>query len=352
MVAATPDRQNVPCWWPQNIPGKCRMPDRRSALLAALAAAAPALPRPSLGQGPATAWPDRPVRYIVPFTPAGITDIMARLVAQKMSEIWRQPVVVENRAGGNALIGAEAAARATPDGHTLLAITLTHAVNASLYPNAGYVLLRDFAPVSMLGALPLVVVVNANSPWRSMAELVAALRSRQMNAGSAGNGSPPHLGLELLRRAVGAGPGLLHVPYRGGAPGVTDLVAGNLDLIVSNLPECLPQLQGGRLRGLAVTAAARHPLIPEVPTVAEAGLPELVFSNWTAMLTQAAVPQAVLARIEQAAMAATQDPSLRRRAEEGGFEVLGWDAERTRATIQAEVERWSRLVAQAGIRGD
>ena len=316
--------------------------NRRAAL------ALPFIPLAARAQG----FPDRPVRYIVPFTPAGLTDIMARLVAQKLGEGWNRPVVVENRAGGNAMIGADTAAKSAPDGHTLLAITLTHAVNVSLFPQAPYDLLRDFAPVSMLGALPLVVVVNAASPIRTLPDFLQHVRTRTTNAGSSGNGSPPHLGIELVRREAQAGGLVTHVPYRGGAPGVTDLVAGNLDFMVSNLPECLAQIQGGRLRALAITGAARHRLLPELPTVAELGAPNLAITNWTAMLTNAAVPRPLLAEIERATLAAIRDPETKRRAEEGGFDVLGWDADRSRGFITEEVARWARLVRESGIRAD
>jgi len=307
---------------------------------------------PTAALGQTLAFPDRAVRYIVPFTPAGLTDIMARLVAQRLSEIWSRPVVVENRAGGNAMIGGAAAAKSPPDGHTLLAITLTHAVNVSLFPNAPYDLLRDFAPISVLGSLPLVVCVNPSNPARTLNDLMVQARTRVLNGGSSGNGSPPHLALELFRRVSGGGGNITHVPYRGGAPGVTDLVAGNLDMLISNLPECLAQIQGGRLRGLAVTGVARHRLVPEIPTVAEAGAPELEMTNWTAMLTNAAVPRPVLAEISRATQLAIRDPEMRRRAEEGGFDMQGWDPDRSRAFMVEEVARWGRLVREAGIRPD
>lgn len=307
---------------------------------------------PLVAKAQGAAFPDRAVRYIVPFTPAGLTDIMARLVAQRLGEIWGRPVVVENRAGGNAMIGADAAAKSPADGHTLLAITLTHAVNVSLFPNAPYDLMRDFLPVSVLGSLPLVVVVNAANPARSLADLVAQARSRVLNAGSSGNGSPPHLGLELFRRFSGAGANITHVPYRGGAPGVTDLVAGNLDFMVSNLPECLAQIQGGRLRGLAVTGAARHRLVPEIPTVGELGAAELQMTNWTAMLTNSAVPAPIQAELSRATQMALRDTEMRRRAEEGGFDVLGWEPDRSKGFMMEEVARWGRLVREAGIRAD
>ncbi len=239
----------------------------RRSLLAALPAAA-ILPAAAHAQG---AFPDRPVRYIVPFPPGGLTDIMARLVGQKLSEIWNRPVIIENRAGGNALIGADAAAKSAPDGYTLLAITMTHTVNATLFPNAPFNFRQDLTTVSVLGSLPLVVVVNAEkNPSRTLADLITRARTERMNAGSSGNGSPPHLGLELLRIAARAGDNLQHVPYRGGAPVITDLVAGNIDFVVANLPECIAQVQAGRLRPLAITSAERHALLPDVPTVKEA----------------------------------------------------------------------------------
>lgn len=304
------------------------------------------------GAQTAAPFPERNIRYIVPFPPAGLTDIMARLVAQRLGETWNKPVVIENRAGGNALIGADAAAKSPPDGHTLLAITLTHAVNVSLFPNAPYDLMRDFVPVSVLGSLPLVICVNPANPARTLADLMAQARTRVLNGGSSGNGSPPHLGLELFRRVSGGGSNVTHVPYRGGAPSVTDLVAGNLDLLVSNLPECLAQLQSGRLRGLAVTGTARHRLAPDIPTVAEAGAPELQMTNWTAMLTNTAVPRPVFTEIARATQLALRDGEARRRAEEGGFDVLAWDPDRSKAFMIEEVARWGRLVREAGIRAD
>lgn len=299
-----------------------------------------------------TAYPDRTVRYIVPFPPGGLTDIAARHVAKHMGETWGQPVIVENRAGGNAMIGAEAAARSAPDGYTLLAVTLTHAVNVTLLPSAPVDMLDDFAVVSILGSLPLVVCVPANSPAKSLAELAALAARRELNGGSSGTGTPPHLGLELFRRASGAGAKLAHVPYRGGAPSITDLVGGRLDLIVSNLPECLPQLQAGRLRGLAVTGEARHPLLPDVPTVEEAGMPALRITNWTGVVTNKAVPEPVRAKIEAAATASMRDPAIRRNMVEGGFDVAGWDAARSSRFFGEEVQRWARLVNEAGIRPD
>ncbi len=322
---------------------------QRRSVLAGLPAAAllPAVARAQAG------FPDRPVRYVVPFPPGGLTDIMARLVGQKLSDIWGRPVVIENRAGGNALIGADAVAKAAPDGHALLAITMTHAVNASLFPNAPYNFRQDLTTISVLGSLPLVVVVNAEkSPARTLADFMTAARTQRMNAGSSGTGSPPHLGIELVRAAARAGDNIQHVPYRGGAPSVTDLAAGNLDFMVSNLPECIAQIQGGRLRALAVTSAERHPLIPDVPTVKEAGQPSLEMTNWTAMMVQAATPAPIIAKIEADTLAAIRDADVSRRAREGGFTVEAWDRTRSNAFVAAETARWARLIQDAGLRAD
>ncbi len=298
------------------------------------------------------AYPDRPVRYIVPFTPAGITDMMARLVGQRLSEIWSRPVVVENRPGGNALIGADAVAKSPADGYTLLAITLTHAVNATLFPNAPYDFRRDFSAVSILASVPLVVCVNVNNPARTLSDLVAFGRSNTINAGSSGNGSPPHLALETFRRVANLGDRVTHVPYRGGAPSVTDLVAGNIQLLISNLPECIAQIRGGRLRALAVTGPRRHAQLPDVPTVREAGMPGLEMTNWTGMVVHSQTPDAIKAIIERDTLVAMRDAELRRRGEEAGFDLVGWDAARSARFIADETQRWGTLVTEAGIRAD
>ncbi len=306
------------------------------------------LATPALAQS----FPERTVRYIVPFTPAGLTDIMARIIAQRLAEMWQRPVVVENRPGGNALIGADAVAKSPPDGHTLLAITLTHAVNVSLFPQAPYNLMRDLVPISVLGSLPLLVVVNAANPARSLEELAALSRTRVLNAGSSGNGSPPHLGLELFRAGARAGGNITHVTYRGGAPSVTDLVAGNLDFMVSNLPECIAQVQAGRLRALATTGEARHRSLPDVPTVREAGMPTLTMTNWTAMLAPAATPAPVLRAIEEATLRVAREPDTTRRIIEAGFDLEAKPADASRTFMEAEVTRWGALVREAGIRAD
>ncbi|MCQ4159057.1 tripartite tricarboxylate transporter substrate-binding protein [Roseomonas sp. GC11] len=300
----------------------------------------------------AVEFPDRNIRLIVPFTPAGQTDILARLLAQRLQEGWGRPVLVENRPGGNAMLGADIAAKAAPDGHTLLAITLAHAVNASLFPQAPYDFLRDLTTLTVLGSLPLVVVVRAGAPWPDLAALLATARTERLNGGSSGTGTPPHIGLELLRRAAGAGDLLQHAPYRGGAPSITDLVAGTLDVVVSNLPECLPQIQAGRLRALAVTGPARHPLLPTVPTAAELGVPQLSITSWTAVQAPAGLPAPLAERLAGDLRRALAEPVLVRKAEELGFTLSGLGLEESRRFVAAETARYAALVEEAGIRPD
>ena len=307
---------------------------------------------PFAGRAHAADFPDRAVRLVVPFTPAGQTDILARLVAQRLQDGWGRPVVVENRPGGNALIGADAVAKAAPDGHALLAITLAHAVNASLFPQAPYDFLKDLTTLTVLGALPLVVVVRRDAPWADLPALLAAAREQRLNGGSSGTGTPPHIGLELFRRAAGAGDRLQHVPYRGGAPCITDLVAGNIDLVVSNLPECLPQIQAGTLRALAVTDARRHPLLPAVPTTAELGAPQLAITSWTAIQAPAALPAPLAERLAADIRRTLTEPGLRQKAGELGFTLTGLGLEDSRRFVAAEVARYATLIAEAQIRPD
>ncbi|WP_198368671.1 Bug family tripartite tricarboxylate transporter substrate binding protein [Roseomonas rosulenta] len=297
-------------------------------------------------------FPTRPVRLVVPFPPGGQTDIAARLLARRLGIVWGVAVVVENRAGANGLLGAEAALRAPPDGHTLLTITSTHAINATLVADAPYDFRADAATLTLLGALPLVAVVPAGSPAVTLADLAQLAQQRPLNGGSSGSGTPAHLALELFRREVPGAVGLQHVPYRGGAPAITDLLGARIDFMFANLPDALAQVQGGRLRALAVTGPARHRLLPSIPAVSEAGFPAIEIGSWTALVAATAVPAALRSRIAEAAAAAMADPETAGRAAEAGFDVLGWEEPRSVAFVAAETERWGRLVREAEIRAE
>jgi tripartite-type tricarboxylate transporter receptor subunit TctC len=298
----------------------------------------------------AQTYPSRTVRYIVPFPAAGLTDLMARNVAQRLSEQWKQPVIVENKPGANAQLGADLAAKSPADGYTLLAVTLAHAVNVTMFPDAPYSLQKDLTPVGVLGSLPLMIVVNANSPIRSLADLVAEGKKRTLNGGSSGNGTPPHLGLELLGQQAGIK--VQHIPYKGGAPSLADLMGGQIDLIVSNFPESLPHVKGGKLRALAVTSKQRHPLLPGVPTTAELGFPDLAITNWTGMMVPAATPAALVGRLNADVNAVLAEPEMKKRIIEQGFEPVAMTPAEARAFIEAESVRWGKLVRDAGIKPD
>ena len=204
------------------------------------------------------------LRYVVPFPPGGLTKVMARIVGQQLGDHWKVNVVIDNRPGNGGQIGADAVAKAAPDGYTLLAITLTHAANYTLFPKAPYNFQKDLKPVALMAGSPMLVVVPVASPIRTFDELVAAAKARPLNAGSSGNGTPPHLTLALFNDI--AKTQIQHVPYKGGAPSMTDLIGGQLDVVFSNFPESFAHVRSGKLRALAIASVARHPTVPDVPT--------------------------------------------------------------------------------------
>ena len=298
----------------------------------------------------AAAYPSRLVRIVVPFPPGGATDLMTRNMAQKLSEAWKQPVVVENRPGANGMIGADVVAKSAPDGYTLLAATIAHSANVSLYPRATYQFQKDLQPVAILGLIPLVPVVNSASPIRTLQDLVEASKRRDLNAGSGGNGTAAHLTLELFKAATGAQ--IQHVPYKGGAPAMTDLLGGQIDVIFALLPECLPHVKAGRLRALAVTAEARHPLLPDVPTVAEAGLPGLQVTSWNGLMVAAGTPAEIVARINAELTRIAAAPDMNARIVELGFQPSPMSVRDAERFLKDDVERWGKVIRDANIKAD
>jgi tripartite-type tricarboxylate transporter receptor subunit TctC len=298
----------------------------------------------------AESYPARPIRYIVPFPPGGISDMMARTVAQKAAVTFKQSVVVDNRAGGNAMIGAVIAARSPADGYTWFAMTITHAVNVTLFPQAPYSLLRDFTAVSVLASLPLMVVVYPGVPAKSLAELTALGRTRQLNGGSSGNGTPQHLALELYRQLAGIK--VQHVPFKGGAPSIVSLLGGEIDFLITGLPETIVHIKSGRLRALALAGNARHPLVPDIPTTAEAGLPAQTITSWTGLMVPSGTPQHLIKRINAEVVAALTQPDVAQRVRDQGFDVVADTPQEAQAFMSAEVERWGKLVREANIRAE
>jgi tripartite-type tricarboxylate transporter receptor subunit TctC len=314
---------------------------RRHLLLATAAAGLPAA---------AQDWPTGPIRGIVPFAPGSATDTVARLFAERMRETLGHQVVVENRAGANGLIGAEAVAKAAPDGTTLLFGTnSTNAAANALFRRVPFDMERGFAPISTLASVPLLVAVNADSAHRTLNDLIAAARARPEGISFASASSSQRVATEML--ASMAGVRMLHVPYRASPLAVQDLMAGRVDLFVADQAVILPQAQSGRLRILAVTARARSAQVPDVPTVAEASnLPDYELIAWFALLAPAGTPAPIVARLNAAARRAGESAELRARLADGlGMSVFTSTPEEAAAFIRAETAKWTQAVRAAGI---
>ena len=287
-------------------------------------------------------FPSKPIRYIVPFPPGGLTDVMARMIAVNVGAAFKQSVVVDNRAGASANLGADLAAKATPDGYTWLAVTLAHAVNQSLFTNLPYSLEKHLAPVAHLATSPLVLVVNETNPAKTLAEFLLQARAKRLNGGSSGNGTPPHLGLELL--AHSAKIDLTHVPYKGGAPSLNDLLGSQLDFIVSNMPECSGFVKSGKLRALAVTSGKRHPLLPDVPTFAESGLSGVELENWTGLMMPIDTPKAIIEKVSTEAIRAVRTKEVNERVAAIGFTPTGLGQAEFDEIIKKDISRWREIV--------
>ena len=292
------------------------------------------------------AWPDRPVTWVVPFGAGTITDGSSRIVAQRMSELLGQPIVVQNRAGASGTIGAESVARATPDGYTVLYGTVgTHAVQPEMNPALRYDPVRDFQPVHGLGASPNMLVVPASQPWTTMAELVAHARSNpdKLTYGSSGVGTSLHLCAELLMAETGIR--TVHVPYVNGTQALNDLMAGRIDFMFDFPVTALPQVKSGRLRALAVTDVARVAMAPDVPTTAEAGFPGVQLTSWAALFAPAGTPPEIMARLTEACAAALRDPKVVGYYENSGT-VLWADVgpDRMKELVASDRDRMRRLL--------
>lgn len=318
----------------------------------ALAAIAPAagVQAQSQAQAPATDYPAKGsvLKYVVPFPPGGLTDVMARLVGQQLSERLGVTVVVENRPGAGAMIGAEQVSRAAPDGTTLLAITMTHSVNATLLRDRSrFDITKDLKPVALLASTPILVVVPANSKIRTLDDLAKAAKGKELNAGSSGVGTPSHLSLALFNQINGTN--ILHIPYAGGAPSLTDLMGGQLDVIFSNYAESLPYVQSGKLRAIAIASAARNPQVPNVPTSAEAGMPKLNVEQWTAVMLPAATPDAIVQRLGKELVGIMARPEVAEKTRSLGFSVDARGPAEFAPFWNSEVQRWRALIQSAGI---
>jgi tripartite-type tricarboxylate transporter receptor subunit TctC len=293
-------------------------------------------------------FPNHAIRIVVPFAAGGATDVIARVVGQKVSELLGQPVVVDNKAGANGNIGALTVARAQPDGYTLLMATSSHAINASLYRKLDYRLTTDFTALSNLASVPLVLVVNPSLPVKTPAELAAYAKTNdgKVNFASGGAGTAAHLAGEQFNTLAGLR--MMHVPYKGGALAQTDLIGGQVQAMFANLPEAMPQVQANRLRPLAVTGDSRRTALPSVPTFAEAGYAQMDAKSWFGLFAPAATPAPVVAKLSSAIAKAVADPAVQARLKELGADPVGDQSEAFQKYVGQEVERWRVLVQRSG----
>jgi tripartite-type tricarboxylate transporter receptor subunit TctC len=301
----------------------------------------------------AQSYPVKPIRLVVPFTPGGSTDILARLVGQKLSEAFGQQVIIDNRGGAGGTIGVEIVSRASPDGYTLVMGHIgTFGVNPSLYAKLPYDAIRDFQPISMVALVPNIMSVNLKLPAKSVKELIALAQTKPggLNYGSGGNGSAAHLAMEYFKMLAKVD--MVHVPYKGTGPALTDLLGGSISVIITGVPPQLGHLKAGRLRPLAVATAKRLPLFPDLPTIAEAGVPGYEATQWYGLLTPAGTPRAVVARLNAETVKALRSDDLREKLIALSAIPVGNTPEQFGAHIKSEIARWAPVVKASGARVD
>jgi tripartite-type tricarboxylate transporter receptor subunit TctC len=294
-------------------------------------------------------YPSGPIRWIVPFPPGGGTDILARTLAQKLHEAWGVPVVVDNRGGANGTIGTALAAKAPPDGQTLLIVPSGFGVNPSIYRNLPYDSTRDLAPVSQLAASPLILAVHPSFPPQDVKSLIAFLKARpnEVNYGSSGNGSPPHIATELFKYMTRTR--MTHIPYKGAGPAAVDLIAGQIPVYFMNALSAVPHIKAGRLRGLGVTTDTRFAALPELPTIAEAGVPGYAMSNWYGLLVPGGTPQASIARLQGEIARILNLPELKDRLSREGATVVASTPDQFAVFLKIEMEKAATIVKAAGM---
>ncbi|MDP1691927.1 MAG: tripartite tricarboxylate transporter substrate binding protein [Burkholderiaceae bacterium] len=301
--------------------------------------------QPALAQN----YPSRPIRFIIPFAPGGATDIMARMVGQKLTEAWGQPVLVDSKPGANGIIASEAAAKAAPDGHTvMLAVLSTHATNVSLYSKLPYDPVRDFTPVVLMAYTPLVLVVPAAAPHKSVKDLVDAAKARPGSLNFSAGTATIHLTGELFKLVTGTS--IVAVPYKGTAPGLMAVISGEVNFTFEPPVTALPQIGGGRVRALAVTSPQRSPLLPDVPTALEAGLPAFEAYSWLGIVMPAGVPPEVAAKMQNEVLRILQLADVKEKMAATGLDPLPMSGERFAAFIKAETDKWARTIKASGMK--
>ncbi len=316
--------------------------------VAGIALAALAVATPAQGN-----YPNKTIRMIVPFPAGGPTDIIARMVGQKLTDSMGQPVVIDNRGGSGGNIGADIVAKAAPDGYTLvMAIVGTHAINPALYARMTYDPVRDFSPITKTGAATIVLVAHPSVPVKSIKDLIALAKTkpRQLTFGSPGSGTPHHLAGELLKTMAGID--LIHIPYKGAAPAVAELLGGQVNTVIVSLPAAFPHVKAGKLTALGVTSGARSAIVPEVPTFAEAGLGGYELENWYGLLAPARAPKAIIDKLNRETVKALQMPDVKERLNSQGFEIRTSTPDEFSAYIKSELLKWAKIVKASGAKVD
>ena len=297
-------------------------------------------------------YPHKPLRMVAPFAPGGATDTLARIVGQKLHERLGQPVVVDNRAGAGGNIGADLVAKAAPDGYTLLVGGVPHAIAVTLYARLPYDLQKDLAAVAEIATFPSMIVLHPSLPAKSVKELITLAKARpgELNFGSAGNGSPNHLALELFKTVAGVS--MVHVPYKGTGQVIGDLLAGQVQLASMGFPTATPHVRSGRLRAIAVTGAVRSPLLPDIPTVSEEGLPGFVVTSWYGVFAPAATPQDIVARLNAEIGQVMAGAEVRQRLAAMGAEPSAKMPAEFAAYVREEIAKWAKVVKDSGAKID
>ena len=303
---------------------------------------------PAFGQN----YPNRPVRIVVPYPPGGGTDILARTLAQKLTELLGQPVVVDNRAGANGIIGTDQAAKAKPDGYTVLIAIATHAINPMLYAKLPYDTNTDLLPVSLLAEYPFVITVHPTVPAKTIREFIAFAKTHrnQLSYASSGVGSGPHLGMELFKTMTGIE--MVHVPYKGSGAAMTDVVSGQVQVFLNNFLSGMPMIKSGKVRPLAVTSLKRSSAMPELPTVAESGVPGFAVTGWYGMLVPAGTPAPVLNTLHEAVVSAVKSKDIKDRLSGDAAEPVGSTPQELADFLRTEIDKWASVIKKAGVRAE
>ena len=294
-------------------------------------------------------YPAKPLRWVVPYAPGGGGDILARLIAMRLAEVWGQPVIIDNRPGGGTIIGTDLVAKAPSDGHTILLATNTHAINPSLRAKLPYDSIRDFSPVSLLATSPNILVTNPAMPARTLGEFIVLAKSRPgtLNYGSSGNGGTGHLAMEMLKSMTGIN--LVHVPYNGGGPAMNALLSGEVSVLFNNILAAVPQVKAGRIGALGVTSRRRSPAVPDVPTIAEAGVPGFEAIAWFCVLAPGGTPPSIVKKLNTEFARILQLPNIRERLVSQGLEPVGSSVEEFAQFTRSEIVKWEKIIKAAGI---